>query len=248
MINQAVILAGGMGKRLKPITDKLPKPMAPINNKPFMDYLIKSIVDVGINNILILTGHKAEIIEKRYADMQKINIKFHRGKITDKTGTRLINAFHLLDNNFLLLYGDNFWPIELIEIEENYIKLNSDVCTTVFSNKNGTGEYGTENNIAVDKNGLVNFYDKKRSSKRTNGVDIGYFIINKNILNNIKLDNPSFEVDILPKLIIENSLYAYITDRQYYYITDVNSLKYFSIIVREKNYKPLGEKYFGKKL
>jgi len=246
MINQAVILAGGKGNRLKPITDKLPKPMAPIKNKPFMDYLIKSVVDVGINNILILTGYKAQIIEKRYGCMKNINIKFHRGKINDKTGARLINAFHLLDNNFLLLYGDNYWPIELIKMKENFIKSNSDVCTTVFSNKKGTGEYGIENNIAVDKNGLVIFYDKKRNSKRTNGVDIGYFIINKNILKNIKLDNPSFEVDVLPKLIIKNNLHAYITDRQYYYITDVNSLKDFSIIVKNKNYKPLEEKYFGK--
>ena len=112
MIKQAVILAGGKGERLMPITKNIPKPLAPVNNKPFMDYLIKSLVDVKINHVLILTGYKANKIEERYSNIQGINIEFNRGEVNDETGARLINAFTLLDEYFLLLYGDNYWPIE----------------------------------------------------------------------------------------------------------------------------------------
>ena len=65
-ITQTVILAGGRGERLKPLTDYMPKPMAPINGKPFLDYLIHSIISVGINQILILLGYKSEMIVSRY--------------------------------------------------------------------------------------------------------------------------------------------------------------------------------------
>ena len=61
-LTQAVILAGGRGERLRPLTDSMPKPMAPINGIPFLDYLIHSIIQAGIENILILLGYKADMI------------------------------------------------------------------------------------------------------------------------------------------------------------------------------------------
>ena len=244
MIKQAVILAGGIGKRLRPITEEIPKPLAPVNNKPFLDYLIQSLIDVKINRILILTGYKARLIEKRYSNIKKLNIAFHRGKENDNTGLRLINALELLDEKFLLLYGDNYWRIELNRMIKVYDKSNIAVSTTVFSNKTGTGEYGKQNNIVVGNNGLVINYDKKRRTKEANGVDIGYFIVNRNILLDIKLKNPSFETDILPKLITKKNLMAFITDKQYYFITNKTSLNNFSRVVQHNNIKPLEEKYF----
>lgn len=65
-IKQAVILAGGTGERLRPLTENTPKPLAPVNGIPFLDYLIQSVVSAGINNILFLTGYKAEKIVERY--------------------------------------------------------------------------------------------------------------------------------------------------------------------------------------
>ena len=66
IIEQAVILAGGRGERLRPITDKVPKPMALINKIPFLDYLISSLIKVKIKKILILVGYKSETIISRY--------------------------------------------------------------------------------------------------------------------------------------------------------------------------------------
>ena len=73
-LKQAVILAGGRGERLKPLTDNIPKPMAPIGNIPFLDFLINSLLNQGIKNFLILTGYKSEVIEKRYSSIKEINI------------------------------------------------------------------------------------------------------------------------------------------------------------------------------
>ncbi len=148
-INQAVILAGGRGERLIPLTDSMPKPMAPINGVPFLDYLIYSIVQAGIKNILILLGYKADVIIDRYNSMRNISIEFSYGSVNDQTGRRVLNAYDQLDDYFLLMYGDNYWPIELDAMSSNYQKLNASVTTNVFSNKMGTGEYGFGNNVVV---------------------------------------------------------------------------------------------------
>ena len=68
MIKQAVILAGGKGERLLPLTKSIPKPMAPVNKIPFLSYLIYSLKKRGIKKILILVGYKSNQIIKFYKD------------------------------------------------------------------------------------------------------------------------------------------------------------------------------------
>ncbi|MEE9118441.1 MAG: sugar phosphate nucleotidyltransferase, partial [Calditrichia bacterium] len=76
-IKQAVILAGGQGTRLRPLTNGLPKPLAPVNGIPFLDYLLSCLIDVGIVHVVLLVGYKAEKIMNRYghelADGTKID-------------------------------------------------------------------------------------------------------------------------------------------------------------------------------
>jgi D-glycero-D-manno-heptose 1,7-bisphosphate phosphatase len=244
-INQAVILAGGRGERLIPLTDSMPKPMAPINRVPFLDYLIYSIVQVGIKNILILLGYKADVIVDRYNSMRDISIEFSYGSVNDQTGRRVLNAYDQLDDYFLLMYGDNYWPIELDAMSSNYQKLNASVTTSVFSNKIGTGEYGFGNNVVVSDNNYVVQYDKKRETFNANGIDIGYFLAAKNTLDPEMPGNVSFEIDILPELIAKKQLGAYVTDTQYYYITNMQTLKDFEVAAKTNNFLPLPKKYFG---
>ena len=242
-LKQAVILAGGRGKRLKPITNDIPKPMALIKGIPFLDYLINSLIDEGITNILILTGYKHEIIKKRYRDIKGINIHFSDSGISADTGKRILDAHDQLDDYFLLMYGDNYWPLDLKNMLKLYCKKEKKISTTVFTNINGTGEYGVKNNICV-KNNLVTSYDKKFQNKDSNGVDIGYFIVSKRSLYQFSNYNLSFEKDILTSMINNNDLSAYLTNKQYYYITNKESLLYFESVISENNFLPLSRKFF----
>jgi len=177
--------------------------------------------------------------------MRDISIEFSYGSVNDQTGRRVLNAYDQLDDYFLLLYGDNYWSIELDAMSSNYQKLNASVTTTVFSNKMGTGEYGFGNNVVVGKNGLVANYDKKRKTDDANGVDIGYFLVAKNTLDPEMPGNVSFEVDILPQLIVKKQLGAYLTDTQYYYITNMRSLQNFEFAAKTNNFLSLPQKYFS---
>lgn len=240
MIKQAVILAGGKGKRLYPLTKNIPKPMAPINNIPFLSYLIFCLKEKGIKKILILVGYKSKKIIDYYKNYQDIEINFCFSSISSDTGRRVLNAKKYLDNKFMLLYGDNFWLPDIKRMYKNFMMKKAQISTTVFNNKFGTAEYAYQNNVFADNNSVVQKYDKTRKDKLLNGVDIGFFIVNKNFLNHFRLKkNYSFENDILTKAIKLKKLYAYRTDKQYYSITNIKMLRKFEKIVKKKNLKYL---------
>ncbi len=229
-IKQAVILAGGMGSRLYPLTDKIPKPMAPVNGVPFLDYLIQSLIDSGIKKVLLLLGYKSEVIFNYYSyySNKDLEIKFSFGDVDDQTGKRVLSAYNDLDDYFMLLYGDNYWPVELNKMFDLYKTTGTKIMTTVFSNKYGTAKYGFQNNIFVGSDNVVVCYDKTRAAKNLNGVDMGYFLVDKSVLDlNMIVKNPSFEEDILPAFVSMKQLSAYVTDNQYYFITDIENLNKF---------------------
>lgn len=240
-IDQAIIFAGGRGERLRPLTDHLPKPMAPVLGNPFLDYLIKTLEDAGITKILFLLGYRADCIIQRYGNClpNGMQIEYSVGAVENLTGRRLLDACSYLDDRFLLLYGDNYWPIEIKEMLALYESSEAKAMTTVFSNKKGTGEYGFGNNVEVGAKAYVNEYDKKRVSNRLNGVDIGYFILEKAVLDPDMQGNISFEERILSSLANKRQLLAYVTDRQYYYITNVDSLGKFEQAIEREGFIPL---------
>ena len=240
-LEQAVILAGGKGERLRPLTDHLPKPMVPVLDKPFLDYLIGSMVAVGIKRVLLLVGYRGEKIIEYYKNFRhpRCEIDFSVGAVEDQTGRRLLNAYDKLEKNFLLAYGDNYWPIDIAGMTRLYEEKGAKVSATVFSNKNGTSEYGPENNVEVGPDHFIKRYDKTRKSRDMNGVDIGYFIVDKGILDPESKSNASFEENVLPPLIAQSNLIGYLTDRQYYYITNVPSLKNFEAFVAAENVSSL---------
>lgn len=234
LFEQAVIFAGGRGERLRPLTDSVPKPMAPVSERPFLDYLLKVLIDAGIKRIIILAGYRADNIIGYYGHILSNGtpIDYSVGSEHDQTGRRLINAYDMLDDHFLLLYGDNFWRPPLERMICNYESLGLPVTTTIFTNKSGTGEYGIENNTYVSSDRIVRAYDKSRKLPELNGVDIGFFLMDKSVIDSREEGNISFEETILARLVRNRNVGAFLTDEQYYYITSLVSLHQFEELAK----------------
>lgn len=221
-IKQAVILAGGKGTRLRPLTDNIPKPMVPINDRPFLLYLIELLKENGIEEIVLLLGYMHEKISEYFSDGSSfgIHIKYSIGAVEDETGTRLNNAKALLHDTFLLMYCDNYHPLNLKNVYAFHKQHGVEATVTVYTNKFGV----TKNNIAVDQNGFVQTYDKSRTMTNLTGVDIGFFILNKSVLTYAPETNFSFEKVVVPQLIERKQLVAFGTDHRYYSIGSLESL------------------------
>jgi D-glycero-D-manno-heptose 1,7-bisphosphate phosphatase len=124
MVNQAVILCGGLGKRLMPLTKHTPKPMVKINKKPFLEYLIYQLKSNGLTNILILGGYRSDKIKNYFQNGKNFGVKieYSNGPIDWDTGTRVFKAQKKLNKFFLLLYSDNIFSFNFQKIKKNFDK------------------------------------------------------------------------------------------------------------------------------
>lgn len=216
MLKQAVILAGGRGTRLKPLTDTMPKPMIPIKGKPFLEYLIENLRDQGIEKVLLLLGYLPHIIKSYFGDGSSFGIEIDYS-ITDmqnETGRRIKLAEDKIEQFFLLMYCDNYWPMRLKHMWAKFINAGVTAQITVYANKDNY----TKHNVRMDDKGLVVAYDKNRELKNLQGVDIGYAIMSKEILAFLPYENVSFEKTVYSLLIERGQLSAYLTDHRYYSI------------------------------
>lgn len=220
-LRQAVILAGGQGTRLRPLTLTTPKPLIPIHGKPFAEYLVDLLKKNGIKEIIFLTGYLSEQFPAYFGDGSKfgISIKYSESALEDETGTRLRKAKPLLDEQFLLLYGDNFWPLNLEKLLTFHQEKKILTTVTVYERQ----DKEKKNNMLVE-GGMVTIYDKKREIPGLSGVDIGFFILSRSVLDLIPEDNVNFEKAVLPQLIEKKQLAGFLTKQPYWGLTDAERL------------------------
>jgi histidinol-phosphate phosphatase family protein len=210
---QAVILCGGLGTRLRPHTEHLPKPMISCNGKPFLMYLLQQMEEQGIKRFILLTGYLAEQIEEYFKDGSKWGwqIQYSQGPAEWDTGKRVWEAKEKLDDRFLLLYSDNFAPFPMEKVLA-FHKINDLALTFMISQK-------SPGNISLDETGTVQKYDSNRSVE-LEYVEIGYMIVEKErTLQFFESPECSFS-SILRKMAIQKQICAWIQQDAYHSISD----------------------------
>ncbi|OHA02932.1 MAG: hypothetical protein A3J58_00055 [Candidatus Sungbacteria bacterium RIFCSPHIGHO2_02_FULL_52_23] len=220
-ITQAVILAGGRGIRLRPITNTTPKPLVEINGRPFLAHLLDLLKKNGISEVVLLLGYLPEKIMEYVEDGSKfgLSVRYSVGGVEDETGTRIKNAALLLADHFLLLYCDNYWPLDLHALEAFYRGKGTLASVTVYANR----DRAKKNNTKVE-DGYVTAYDRSRTASDLNGVEIGFFIMDRSITDMMPPGNFSFEDVIIPRLIASRELAGFMTDHAYYSIGSLERL------------------------
>ena len=221
--HQAVVLAGGLGTRLRPLTNDLPKPMIAFHGRPFLEHLIVMLRDAGIQRVLLLVGYRAEKIVDHFGDGSRFGlpIAYSFGPVDNETGTRLRRAKPQIDPFFLLLYCDNVWPFDLGRLTSEYRRQRRRAVTTVYANDDNW----TCHNLRVGPDGGVTQYDRSRSEPGLHGVDIGFGLFDRSVLDLLPVeDNVSFEATVYPKLIAAGDLGALETQHRYYSVGSLERL------------------------
>jgi len=211
---QAVILAGGRGERLRPFTDIRPKAMLEIHGKPFLEYLLVMLRAQGFERVVLLLGYLPEVVQDYFGDGSRwgIKIAYSVTPVEDETGRRIKRAEHLLDECFLLLYCDNYWPMQMEKMWQRFLESKAPAMLTIYSNKDGY----TKDSLRMDAQGFVDVYDKKRQAPGLKGVEISYGIFKKELIALLPQENISFEETLYPVLSQQKKLAGYITDHRYY--------------------------------
>ena len=193
---KALILAGGRGKRLRPLTDKIPKSLIPINKKPLIQYTIKYLKKFGINEIIICSGYKSKQIQNFLKKKKNFGCKIEYSVEKNPLGTAgaIRNAIkNLSDESFLVINGDIITNIDLKKI----LKKPNTIAANELKTKFGTME--------IKNNRILKFNEK--TDVQNVWMNPGLYHLSTGILK-ILPRRGSLEAEIFPKLAKKKSLHT----------------------------------------
>ena len=170
---KAIILAGGRGKRLRPITDYIPKPLVPIKNIPIIEWQLKYLKKFGIDEVIICTGYKQEMIEN-HLNMKdiEIKIKFSIEKSPLGTGGAIKKAGKMIkDKSFFVINGDTITNIDLKKLATKKNVIAAIELRT---------KYGI---LETDNDKIINFKEKKEISDTW--MNAGIYHLEKEVLKEL---------------------------------------------------------------
>jgi histidinol-phosphate phosphatase family protein len=193
-----------------------------IHGKPFLEHLMVMLREQGFERIVLLLGYLPEVVQDYFGDGKRwgVEITYSVTPIEDETGLRIKRAEHFLEECFLLLYCDNYWPMQMGKMWRRYLEAAAPAMLTIYSNKDNY----TKDSLRVDPRGFVTVYDKRRKTPDLKGVEISYGIFKKELLALLPQGNVSFEETLYPLLARENRLSAFITDHRYYSVGSLQRL------------------------
>jgi len=182
---KAIILAGGRGKRLKPITDYVPKPLVPIKNIPIIEWQIKYLKKFGIDEVIICSGYKTKMMEN-YLGMKDlgVKIKFSVEKSPLGTGGAIKKAGKMIkDKEFFVINGDTLTNIDLKKLA----KVSNAIAAIELKTKYGI--------LKTKGEKIINFREKKEISDTW--MNAGIYHLQKNILKELP-DKGDIEKTLFP--------------------------------------------------
>ncbi len=183
---QAIVLAGGLGTRLRSVVQDLPKPMAPINGKPFLAFVLEYLKKQGITEIILSVSYKYELIQEYFEDeFHGMKIHYNIEKELLGTGGAIKDALKFAKNEVYVLNGDTFFDIDLKKLVLN----GSKICIALKQMQN-FDRYGTVN---VNDQGIVTFFEEK-VFKKQGLINGGIYLLKKDIFDEFNLEEKfSFE-------------------------------------------------------
>lgn len=213
-VQEAVILAGGLGTRLKEAVPDVPKVLAPVNGRPFLEYLLDYMEHYVIERVILSVGYKNEMIMDHFGDQYKsIHIEYAIEDEPLGTGGAIKKAFETVEDNKAFVFnGDTMFRINLIKLYDFHMS-NMSNFSIVLREVDNVERYG-----AIERNEnkrIISFREK--GEKRGHGlINGGVYLINKRFFNeNVFPDKFSIEKDCLEKMVDEYAFFGTIC-RQYF--------------------------------
>jgi mannose-1-phosphate guanylyltransferase len=226
---QAVILAGGLGTRLRPITERIPKPMVEVAGEPFLVKIVRWLAQHEFKSLLMLLSYRGEVVSDYFGDGRKfgVSIEYRREKTPLGTGGALRNALDKLEEDFLLLYGDSYLPIDYRPVSADFRDSRCDGLLVVYDNRHA--DTGVTNNVALDADRWVTRYAKGVGTADLSYVEAGVLCFKRELFATLPAGQVvSLEQELYPKLIAARQLRAYVTTQRFFDIGTPQRLEEFT--------------------
>jgi len=247
MTVKAVVMAGGKGTRLRPITYSIPKPVVPIAGKPCMLYLLDSYYSAGIKDVIVTTGYKfssliTSIIENRHND-QAILFSVEKEPAGTAGSVKMVSNF--IDDTFIVGSGDILSDFNISEILDFHRK-NKAMITIVLTEVDDPRQFGI---VEMENNRIVRFLEKPEKDQTFSRIaSTGIYVLEPEVLNYIKTIPYDFANDLFPELMKNNiDIYGYMGKGVWLDTGRPNDLITANQIMVEKYGKSNDEDFIGGK-
>ncbi|MCW1295558.1 MAG: sugar phosphate nucleotidyltransferase [Candidatus Parvarchaeota archaeon] len=205
----ALILAGGSGTRLRPLTYEIPKPMMPVNGRPILEHIMEQLKKAEFIDIIISIGYLGSKIKEYFGDGSKFGVRIRYSEETTPMGTggaikKNQNIFH---DDFIVLNGDNLFDFDLNKIYE-FHKKEKAMATIALVPQDDVSQFGV---VEMEGNKIVKFIEKPKTEQVSHLVNAGIYVINPAFLSFIPQGESNiskiFE-QVAEKKIIDGFIYA----------------------------------------
>jgi D-glycero-alpha-D-manno-heptose 1-phosphate guanylyltransferase len=193
VLNTAIILAGGMGTRLKTIISDLPKPMAPIMNVPFLTYQLNYLKHFGIKKVIFSVGYLSEKIIAHYnQSFENISIEYSIEKNPLGTGGGIRMAMSNLNEDLvLILNGDSFFDLDLEQFYNLHLEQKSEF-SLALRYVNNSERYG---NIEFNSSNQITSFIEKNQLNQSGYINAGVYILSKKLYLQNTNSNINFSIE-----------------------------------------------------
>jgi NDP-sugar pyrophosphorylase family protein len=222
---QAVILAGGLGTRLKPLTDTIPKSLVEICGKPFLEYQLDFLKKGGIRDIVLCIGHLGDQIERYFGNGSRFGVNLRYSYEKEHllgTAGALKNAEQLLDEEWFVIYGDSYLFLDFGAIMSYFARFNKLGLMVVYKNYD---QYD-RSNVSIEGN-LVKQYGKKEKTRDMVYIDYGANLLRKKALELVPQNQTYSLEELFAQLIERKELLAYEVNKRFYQIGSPEGLEEF---------------------
>jgi len=205
---KALLLVGGRGTRLRSIVPSMPKPLAPVGDRPFLELLIRQLRIQHIRNVVLCTGYQAEQIKHIFGDGSKLDVAIEYSRELEPMGTagavRLARRYLQQLDGFLVLNGDSFLEIDFRRLIDFHYT-HGGVATIAAVAVPNADRYGA---IATDTNGRITTFAEKSGEPGPGLINAGIYVFGMKVLEHIPEGPASLERDVLPNL-LSHGAYAF---------------------------------------
>lgn len=221
---QAIILAGGLGTRLRPLTDSIPKPMISVRGQPFLEHVIRRLAGQGVTDLILCVSYRWESIQQHFGDGRQwgVRLRYSVESTPLGTGGAIQQTAALLEGPFLVVNGDTYIAIDLPTFLRQATLGEASLGWLV------TYQHPERNNLRVDGAGYVTAYRPGGHAEMTHAdAGIGYY--HPAVLRWLEpFREPfSWETVVFRRLIAQRLLCAYVTDTPFYDIGTPERLRTF---------------------
>lgn len=226
------ILAGGLAKRLRPLTETIPKALVTVAGLPFLAHQLRLLHSAGLRRIVICAGHLGEMIEAEIGNGTSFDLRIDYsfdGPLLLGTGGALKRALPLLGRHFFVLYGDSYLPIDYRKAALAFAAGDKAALMTVFRNE---GRWDTSN-VRFER-GQILRYDKEQQTRDMHHIDYGLGILRAESLASWP-DNEPFELaEVYRHLLSQNQLSGHEVTERFYEIGSPEGLTELDAFLRRQ--------------